>query len=168
MLQAYDELARVHPAVNSRVQVLPAGNIERVSAGYDMVYLDPPYVGLEERHNRDDYWRRYHFLEGLASYEQWEELIDRNSKIRVFEPPPWIADWSRKSSFEDRLFSLVETHRSSIVALSYVTGAFPSERRIKSFFESKFKDVSVHSAEHSHALSKSKKRELLFVGRRKK
>lgn len=165
MLEAYDELAGLVWPARIECEVLSCGNVDDLKPGYDLVYLDPPYVSLEERYNADDYWRRYHFLEGLARYDEWGGLIDRSSRLRLFDAPPWIAEWSRKHSFEERLFSLVDKHKRSVVALSYVTDAFPSERRIKAFFESRFSNVSVHSAEHSHALSKSKKRELLFVGR---
>jgi adenine-specific DNA-methyltransferase len=87
-----------------------------------------------------------------------------NSDIRLSAASPWFADWGRIATFKDRLFSFIDAHRYSIVALSYVSGAVPSESEIMAHFESRFAQVSVHSAAHHHALSKSRKRELLFIG----
>ena len=64
-MQAYDELPLEFP-VRNKCTVLSSGNVEKLKAGYDLVYIDPPYISNIARYNRDDYWRRYHFLEGLA------------------------------------------------------------------------------------------------------
>lgn len=163
-IQAYDELLRSHSVCGGPVSILPAGNAEDIAPGYDLVYIDPPYISLEDRYNRDDYWRRYHFLEGLACYEQWGKLIDSNSDIRLFPSPPWFVEWGRTRSFKDRLFAFIDAHRHSIVVLSYLSEAFPSENEIKAHFDASFSRVSVYSEEHNHALSKTRKCELLFVG----
>jgi adenine-specific DNA-methyltransferase len=163
-LQAYDELAKAPDSIGVAATVLPAGDAASIASGYDLVYIDPPYIVREERYNRDDYWRRYHFLEGLARYKEWAGLIDRASDIRLFEPPPWFTEWGRKTTFRDRLFAFIDTHRHSIVVLSYVSSAVPSETEIMTHFEARFARISVHSAAHYHALSKTRKRELLFVG----
>jgi adenine-specific DNA-methyltransferase len=163
-LQAYDELTQMPDSSDRPALVLPAGDAARIPAGYDLVYVDPPYISCEVRYNRDDYWRRYHFLEGLARPKQWVRRIDLNSDIRLSAASPWFADWGRIATFKDRLFSFIDAHRYSIVALSYVSGAVPSESEIMAHFESRFAQVSVHSAAHHHALSKSRKRELLFIG----
>ncbi|MFA6155881.1 DNA adenine methylase [Mesorhizobium sp.] len=163
-MQAYDELAKFCSPWSSSCSILPSGNAEDIAPGYDLVYIDPPYISKEERKNRDDYWRRYHFLEGLARYSEWEDLIDRKSDIRLFPPPSWLTDWSRARSFKERLFSLIDTHRNSIVVLSYVSDALPSETEIKAHFEDRFSQFSIHSCEYSSALSKMRKRELLFIG----
>jgi adenine-specific DNA-methyltransferase len=164
MLQAYDELCPIH-STQPVSTILPSGNVEKLSPGYDLVYIDPPYINNVSRYNRDDYWRRYHFLEGFAQYDKWGKMIDVSSDIRLLRRPPWMADWSNKSSFWDRLSSLIKKHRNSLVVLSYVTGAYPHESEIKNLFEEAFSSVSVHSREHSHALGIVPRRELLFIGR---
>ncbi len=164
IMQAYDELPN-DPSMQIPCTVLQSGNVERLKPGYDLVYIDPPYVNDISRYNRDDYWRRYHFLEGLANYRIWEQSIDADSDIRLLRRPKWMLDWAMKSSFQERLFSFIRTHRKSQVVLSYVTSAHPNESEIKRFFEDTFSNVSVHSREHSHALGAMPRRELLFVGR---
>jgi adenine-specific DNA-methyltransferase len=164
MLQAYDELAQ-DICFNKDCEILSSQNAEALPSGYDLVYIDPPYINLEQRYNRDDYWRRYHFLEGLTQYRDWKTHVDLSSDIRLLTQPQWMKDWSGKPHFKEKLFSLVEKHRHSIVVLSYVTNAYPDESQIKTHFERLFSSVSVHTREHSHALSRSSRRELLFVGR---
>ena len=90
MLEAYDELTQC-PGSRRSFKILPSGNAATLEAGYDLVYLDPPYLSLEQRYNRDDYWRRYHFLEGLAQYQNWHERIDPLSNIRLLRQPRWMT-----------------------------------------------------------------------------
>lgn len=167
MIQMHGELSQQIRQHKKPATVLPSSNVSTLEGVYDLVYLDPPYLNVEERYNRDDYWRRYHFLEGLADYDQWARFLDHSSSIGVNRGPDWMLDWRHKSTFRDRLFELIERYRSSIVVLSYVSDAFPSEDEIKSQFEKQFSQVSIHTYEYSHALSKTKKRELIFVGRPK-
>ena len=164
MIEAYDELIYERLRQHAECVVLPSQNAEDIPAGYDLVYIDPPYISLVARVNWDNYWRRYHFLEGLARYDEWEKLIDPHSNIRLFAPPEWIVAWSGRSTFAERLFSLIEKHKHSIVVLSYVSDAYPEHDKIKSFFESKFWNVVVHYRVHNHALSRTAKQELLFIG----
>lgn len=162
--RAYDELVLSRIPHAPTAAILPAQDAAAVETGFDLVYIDPPYFSTKGTHSRDDYWRRYHFLEGLSNYESWEESMDTCSDIRLMPRPEYFSRWSKKALFEEALFDLVRRHRASIVALSYVTSAYPSRRQLRQFFESQFRDVSVHTVEHVHILSKSKKREMLLVG----
>ena len=164
MIKAHEELLISRITSASDAIILPAQNATDLKSGYDLVYIDPPYVNPQEYNNRDNYWRKYHFLEGLSSYDDWEQKIDFSSDICLMPAPEHFTAWSRKAIYKDILFDLVRRHKSSIVVLSYVACAYPSETDITKHFESLFAEVLVHSIEHTHALSHSKKRELLFVG----
>lgn len=166
--KAYDELvksATIATAPQQRISILPHGDATSIKPGYDLVYLDPPYLSRITSRNRDNYWKRYHFLEGLADYENWESKIEARSPLRMMPEPEWFSDWTYAATFKERLFGLLRQHRSSTVVLSYVTGAIPTFDEIKNEFTGIFREVSIHSIEHNHALSGNKKRELLFVGR---
>lgn len=164
MLRAYDEL--VHCVWNSgrQIEVVPPTNILDIEPQYNLVYLDPPYIDKSASRNRDDYWRKYHFLEGLTNYDEWEQKIDLNSDIRIMPKNSGFELWGQTSSFKEILFELIEKHRNSIVVLSYVSGAYPDEKELLEFFESKFHSVSFYSKHHSHALAKQTKRELMLIG----
>lgn len=145
-------------------EVLPAANAEDVATGFDLVYMDPPYVGHNHAHNRDNYWMKYHFLEGLSRYESWEKSISSSSKIKHLEEPVWMRDWSDKRLFKDLLFSTVLRHKNSIVVLSYVAGAVPSFEEIEGHFKNTFSKVLTFHQAHRYALSGKDKNEILFVG----
>lgn len=167
MVQSYQELSSSIFNGISSTNISNSSSVTRLSGDYDLVYLDPPYVSLSEKNNHDDYWRRYHFLEGLCCYIEWPYMIDHNSRLKEMYQPKHFSDWSRKSTFKKKLFGLIEKHKKSTVVLSYVSGAFPDEGELIEYFESCFPITSFHSKDHSHALCKSRKRELLFIGRHK-
>ena len=165
MLQSFEELSCKLFESQSKIRISDASSISGLKSGYDLVYLDPPYVSLKEKNNLDDYWKRYHFLEGLCQYDEWADAIDQQSMIKAIHQPKHFLDWSRKATFTEQLFKLIEKHRRSTVVLSYVTEAFPDESEITAYFERLFPIVSVHSKDHAHALCKNRKRELLFIGK---
>lgn len=164
MLRAYDELANCVWKSGRQIKVVPPTSILDIKPEYNLVYLDPPYLDKSASRNRDDYWRKYHFLEGLSNYDEWEQKIDLNSDIRIMPRNSEFELWGQTSSFKEILFELIEKHRKSIVVLSYVSGAYPDEKELLEFFESKFHSVSFHSRHHPHALAKQTKRELMFIG----
>jgi len=158
----HDLVSAVKPSLNS-VTILPPGDIGRLEAGYDLVYLDPPYVGGST--NGEDYLKRYHFLEGFSCYADWEYEINHASSIKAFKPRAFMSEWQNKRTFRERLFEIIHTHRESIVVLSYLAGAYPSEAEITEHFRKHFRHVSVLKKDFNHALAKDKKIELLFIGR---
>lgn len=165
MMKAYEELLTALWKGRGKIKILKPSCVSHIRNGYDLVYLDPPYISQNENNNRDNYWRRYHFLEGLSNYHEWNKLIDRKTSLKSMVTPKTFLVWSRKATFRDKLYALIRKHRQSIVVLSYVSDSFPDENDIAVHFKSLFFDVSIHSLEHTHALSKQKKRELLFIGR---
>lgn len=144
------------------VTILPHGDIGRLNGGYDLVYLDPPYVSGSK--TSDDYLKRYHFLEGLSTYAEWESKINHASKIKSMQPCSYIHEWQNKQVFREHLFDVIHAHRRSVVVLSYLAGAYPSEEEITNHFRKNFAYVSVLKKDFCHALAKEKKIELLFIG----
>ena len=156
-----DVVEAVKPTMQP-VNILPPGDISKLNVGYDLVYLDPPYVS--ETRTSEDYLNRYHFLEGLSCYADWGKAIDDTSSIKALKSRTYISEWQNKQVFRERLFDLIHAHRRSIVVLSYLAGAYPSEKDIASHFEKNFRRVRVLTKDFSHALAKEKKVELLFIG----
>lgn len=162
-IRAFAELERVVWRAPVSQTILPPTDVSNVPQGYDLVYLDPPYISL--RDNGDDYLRRYHFLEGLCRYDEWENLIDASYQNLQFKKQGHISEWQDRRFFKDRLFSLIKRHSESTVALSYVDNAYPSKEEIENCFKDLFKEVQVIQQALPHALSKGTKSELLFIGR---
>lgn len=142
--------------------ILPHGDIAALRGHYDLVYLDPPYVNKSKV--TDDYLQRYHFLEGLSQYHDWERRLDLASPLKSLRSCSYIKEWQNRRHFKDRLFGVISAHKRSIVVLSYLAGAFPSQREITAYFKANFRHVRIHKKQLGHALAKSKKTELIFVG----
>jgi len=134
---------------------------EKISNGYDLVYIDPPYV---QRSKKDTYWKKYHFLEGMANYPKMESMIERKLKINQLKSNQDMENWEEPSLFKDKLFSLIDKHKKSIVVLSYMTNAIPSEDELVDCFSSTFAKVKISYHDLSHAMSKGKKTEILLIG----
>lgn len=162
MLRAAIDLRRSRWCSRVSPIILPRQDALSLSAGYDLVYLDPPYIPKVRRDI--SYLERYHFLEGLAMPQNWSASIDWSRASRGFVATEDVQRWNTKSTFKDNLYSLIYKHRSSVVVLSYVESAYPSREELVGYFEELFSSVEVHEKALSHALSKNQKVELLIVG----
>lgn len=157
----HDVSSTVAPSLRP-VKIMSPGDVGRLTSGYDLVYLDPPYVSNGRR--GEDYLKRYHFLEGFSHYDRWEAEINDASTIKALKPRLHMDEWQSKAIFREKLFNLIRVHRDSVVVLSYVAGAYPSAEEIEGHFRDNFHSVRVLKKEFSHALAKDKKVELLFIG----
>lgn len=163
MLNAYREVARMQTsAMHLPVQVARPGPADTVPGTFDAVYLDPPY--LHRARKTESYLHRYHFLEGLARYDEWPRLIDTRSPIRQIKEGT-VPEWASKMDFRENLVGLIEKYRNSQVILSYVSDEFPSESDLIEIFRSNFDNVRVSRRSFSRALSKKKFFEVLLSGR---
>lgn len=143
-------------------KVLDAGDVCELKNGYDLVYLDPPY--LNATGNSDNYLRKYHFLEGLVLYDEWLQHIDFKSKCLSFRHNDNIKKWHDKNKFQQLLYELINYHKNSVVVLSYLDGSSPSISSILKYFNQTFSQTKIFTKEVSKALSKIRREEVLFVG----
>ncbi|WP_390547215.1 DNA adenine methylase [Qipengyuania sp. MTN3-11] len=169
MMGAFDELSRLKcsSSLRGNIEISAGFDASKIDDYFDLVYIDPPYISENSSRNRDGYWKKYHFLEGLADYQCWHDRIDSVSPIRMIAEPAWSKEWSSKELFREKLFELIDLHSQSLVVLSYVEDAYPSFDELRAKFSASFENVSIHTLDHHHALSKTRKQELLFVGRPK-
>jgi DNA adenine methylase/adenine-specific DNA-methyltransferase len=144
-------------AVCSDVFELPARE-------FDLVYLDPPYV---PRSDDNCYIKRYHFLEGLASY--WEGLpVDMTTKVRKIAKKYTPFSY-RKTAIEafDRLFARFS---KSIIVLSYSSNGFPDLEHLEALLRRYKKTVRIFDRPHRYHfgthenVERAKVTEYLIVG----
>lgn len=129
----------------------------------DLIYIDPPYFG---KGSHITYHSRYHFLEGLANYNEIEQYISiqkANKEILINNS----KEFEVKSNFLNDLSRLIELHQNSIIAISYCSPGYPSIDDIANVIKT-YKD-NCHIANlgsYSYALNKSNdgKMEFLIVG----
>jgi adenine-specific DNA-methyltransferase len=140
-----------------------------VPGRYDLVYVDTPYVS--GRGQATDYFGLYHFLEGLADYDRWEERLDRASRHRRLLPPRVGATVPGRSAFAhargvhqafDELFA---RWRDAVLAVSYRRDGIPSAPELAALLRRHKRRVRVlHYGRYRYALSKARDSgELLLV-----
>jgi adenine-specific DNA-methyltransferase len=108
---------------NCRSLNLSAFDIDPV--GFDLVYLDPPYLRKDSSNETSNYLKCYHFLEGLANYNEWGNLIDYNSHNLRFKNNSFIKDFDVNLIYES-YEELISRFHKSIIVLSYKKNGIPS------------------------------------------
>ena len=80
-----------------------------------MVYIDPPYFSKDRSPVECDYSRMYHFLEGIANYDIWNDLIDyRSLNLHLKENG---YGWPEKTKVVDKFEQLFSMLSESIIIL---------------------------------------------------
>lgn len=132
--------------------------------GFDLVYMDPPYV---PRSDDNCYIKRYHFLEGLSCYWEGLDLLE-DSRVKKLKKPYTPFSYRRDSlDAFDRLFSQFPR---SVLALSYSSNGYPDlevlvrrMRKVRSSVTVFEKEHRYHFGTHS-AVNRSLVREYLILG----
>jgi adenine-specific DNA-methyltransferase len=121
-------LTEANEAVFDNGQANRATNSDAVDVPgeYDLVYVDTPYIS--KRGVAVDYLTFYHFLEGLARYDEWNHLIDRRSKHHRFRLQ--VNEWSDKRTIHAAFDRLFRRYRNSIIVVSYRSDGIPSESEL--------------------------------------
>lgn len=128
----------------------------------DLVYLDPPYFSGKSSQGTN-YLGFYHFLEGLADYQNWGTRIDPLTKIMKVSDSEQMDAFSKKQNITESFEKLIEKFSDRIIVLSYQSEGVPSKDELIEIFRKNGKKVKTFEKEHRYALSPKKTKELLFV-----
>lgn len=138
-------------------------DVNSIDGKFDLVYFDPPYIS--GKGVAVDFRDFYHFLEGLASYERWLDMIDMQSKHRrlVRRPNDWIDRRRIYRAFEQ----VFERYADSILVVSYRSDGIPAESELIRLLARFKSNVRVERfRNYQYALSKNKiSNEILLIGR---
>lgn len=138
------------------------------SGKYDLVYFDPPYFF----NNQSDanYLMLYHFLDGIAQYKKWGELINFDSPIRCLKTSEMT--WPHKSSekLEEIYSDLISKFSNSTIVISHKAGSLVSVSKLKKILLNHGKSCSIYKKEYSYALNHQNGKshenvECLIIGR---
>ena len=137
-------------------------DVMEVPPGFDLVYIDPPYVSA--RNVGVDYQGFYHFLEGLTDYAAWPAKVDYNSKHRRLQPVP--NPWTNSRTNAEAFRMLFERFSDSTLAVSYRSDGCPSVEQLRDMLAEVKSEVRVVTQErYQYALSTNRKsREVLLIG----
>lgn len=132
--------------------------------GVDLVYLDPPYV---PRADDNCYVKRYHFLEGLATYWEGAEFVE-GSRVKKLKKP--YTPFSYRKDAEDAFDRMFRHFAESTIVLSYSSNGFPDLStlvalmgRYKKVVEVEGRDHRYHFGTHSGA-ERNQVTEYLIMG----
>lgn len=139
------------------------------TAHFDLVYLDPPYLkNCGESNESSDYLKCYHFLEGIARYRHWVDLIDKetlNKRIRA----SYALNYFKPSASLNVFEKLIVKFRKSIIALSYRYGGTPTIDELSALILKHKEHLDVYHRHYKYALNKQngnaeQNREFLLIG----
>lgn len=136
--------------------------------GYQLVYIDIPYIRKDGSNESSNYLRCYHFLEGLSRYNEWEGLIDYDSINLRLANIEEQNDFKKETIYEKVEEILLKFRRSKIV-FSYKKGGVPSIDFIVRTMKKLGKQVYTESMHYKYALNHQngdavKNREVLIIG----
>lgn len=115
-------------------------------SGIDLVYLDPPYV---PRADDNCYIKRYHFLEGLASYWQGEGTeILQDTKVKKVAKR--FTPFSYRRTALEAFEQLFARFRDSILVLSYSSNGYPDLDQLTALMGRHKADVQVFQRPHRY------------------
>lgn len=95
----------------------------------------------------------YHFLEGIANYDNWAKLIDYSTKNKKFISKKTL--WDSKDSIYKAFNALFEHFKDSILVVSYRSDGIPS---IDDLFHmlNKYKNkITIVRRKYKYVLSKN-------------
>jgi adenine-specific DNA-methyltransferase len=119
---------------------------------FDLVYLDPPYFFENQRDS--NYSTLYHFLDGIAQYEKWGELIDYSSRIRCLKTNGMIWPHKSKEKLKEIYSGLISNFSTSTIVISHKAGSLVSTNTLKKILVENGKSCSIHKKEYSYALNR--------------
>ncbi|MFN3687054.1 DNA adenine methylase [Salinarimonas sp.] len=133
--------------------------------GFDLVYLDPPYV---PRSDDNCYIKRYHFLEGLACYWRGLELME-DTKVKKIAKR--FTPFSYRRTAVDAFDRMFARFSNSTIVLSYSSNGYPDLETLGALLARYKKRVDIYERSHryhfgTHAsVSRAAVTEYLLVGR---
>jgi len=137
---------------------------------YDLVYIDPPYLSKNEKNESANYLKCYHFLEGLARYKQWANLIDydsHNLRFKNINYDEGFLSETNKELFEQ----LIHKFKKSIIVFSYKSNGTPSIRSLVKIMKKYKKNVYTRSMPYNYVLRTASEqknklsREVIIIGK---
>ncbi|WP_349369445.1 DNA adenine methylase [Salinarimonas sp.] len=133
--------------------------------GFDLVYLDPPYV---PRSDDNCYVKRYHFLEGLSCYWQGLEIL-HGTKVKKIAKR--FTPFSYRRTAVDAFERMFARFSKSTIVLSYSSNGYPDLDVLEELLRRYKRRVDIFERSHryhfgTHAsVERARVTEYLVVGR---
>lgn len=125
----------------------------------DLVYIDTPYVSAKGV--GINYFDFYHFLEGIARYNEWPKLIDHATKHKKIKNGK--NEWCNKGEIHQAFEKLFYKFKNSILVISYRDDGIPNIEELSKMLEKISKDVEVKKLDYKYVLSNGNSKEVLII-----
>lgn len=125
----------------------------------DLVYIDTPYIS--SKGVGINYFDFYHFLEGIARYDEWKNLIDYTSKHKKIKNGR--NEWCNKGEIHQAFEKLFYRFKESILVVSYRDNGIPAIDELVKILEGLGKSVEVKKLDYKYVLSNEKSKEVLVI-----
>jgi adenine-specific DNA-methyltransferase len=147
---------------NGKRNVATNRDVFEFEGDFDLVYIDSPYIAASGV--GVDYLDFYHFLEGIADYEQWAERIDHRLKHKSLKHNKSV--WCDKEKIRDAFDRLFAKFRDSALVVSYRSDGIPSVSYLIALLE-KYKGsvVQAQTTDYQYVLSRKSAQEVLLIAR---
>jgi adenine-specific DNA-methyltransferase len=129
---------------NGRRHTAVCGDVFDAPTRVDLVYLDPPYV---PRSDDNCYIKRYHFIEGLASYWQGADILT-DSKVKKLRKK--FTPFSYRRTAHQAFEALFARFQKSTLVLSYSSNGYPDLPELVRLMKRYKRHVTVHEHEHRY------------------
>lgn len=127
---------------------------------FDLIYIDTPYIS--EKGVGVDYADFYHLLNGMVCYEQWNSMIDFESKHKRLRRIYNI--WNDKVNIKKGFESLIEKYSLSILVFSYRSNGLPSVEDLLRMMRMRGRETLIfYSTSMKYVLSNQKSQEVLII-----
>lgn len=125
----------------------------------DLVYIDTPYISAKGV--GINYFDFYHFLEGIVSYDQWENIIDKNSKHKRIKNGK--NEWCSKGEIHGAFERLFDKFKNSILIVSYRDDGTPTVSELVNMLKKRKKSIELKKLDYKYVLSNGKSKEVLII-----
>lgn len=153
---------------NGSKSMATRGDVFAAETDVDLVYMDPPYV---PRADDNCYIKRYHFLEGLASY--WRDegtAIVADSRVKKIAKR--YTPFSYRRTAVDAFERMLSRFRESTLVLSYSSNGYPDLPILREMMQRYKRTVDVAERDHRYhfgthdrvASERAAVREYLLIG----
>ena len=157
--RSFDELFRkFHTELSeftfSNVQKNIALNYSALNcpAEAQLVYIDPPYFRTT---GHVTYHSKYHFLEGLANYDEIIRSINHDKKHKELLINK-SAEFEDKKNFLSDMDKLIERHAGSNIVISYRSNGIPSIHDIETLLRKYKENVVIKNlGKYTYALNRN-------------
>lgn len=136
---------------------------EEVLVETELLYLDPPYI---TKSGSESYLKRYHFLEGMYIYPEWESLISNKFKSKSLVGYEFVEKSSTKVGLISLMDKVISRFKGRYIVLSYLKDGLDVYEKLKDLISNEGFDITEYELDHKHVLSKNSVSEVIVVGRK--